>query len=76
MVACQAKFRRYCSQWLHAEYLLGCAIFVDILTPCAIFLKVMQSDELDVLATLTSLLPTVKETEKLNLLPLAGWPMY
>ena len=59
----RAKFRGYCSQWLQAKYLLGCAVFVDVLTPCAVFSKVMQSDELDILAALTSLLQTVKETE-------------
>ena len=72
----RAKFRGYCSQWLQAKYLLGCAVFVDVLTPCAVFSKVMQSDELDILAALTSLLRTVKETEKLSSLPLTGWPMY
>ena len=72
----RAKFRGYCSQWLQAKYLLGCAVFVDVLTPCAIFSKVMQSDNLDILAALTSLLRTVRETEKLSLLPLAEWPMY
>lgn len=41
-----------------------------------IFSKVMQSNELDILAALTSLLRTVKETEKLSLLPLAEWPTY
>ena len=52
----RAKFNGYCSQWLQAKYLLGCAVFVDVLTPCAIFSKVMQSDEFDILAALTSLL--------------------
>ena len=54
-------------QWLDAKYLLGCAVFVYDLTPCAIFSKVLQSNELDILAALTSLLQTVKETEKLSL---------
>ena len=36
----------------------------------------MQSDELDILAALTSLLRTIKETEKLSSLPLAQWPVY
>ena len=51
-------------------------VFVDILTPYAIFLKVMQSDELDILSALSSLVRTVKETEKLSTLPLAEWPVY
>ena len=59
-------------QWLDAKYLLGCAVFVYDLTPCAIFSKVLQSNELDILAALTNLLRTVKETEKL----LSAWPVY
>ena len=72
----RAKFRGYYNQWLDAKYLLGCAIFVDVLTPCAIFSKVMQSNELDILAALTSLLCSVKETDKLSSLPLSRWPVY
>ena len=55
----RAKFRGYYNQWLHAKYMLGCAVFVD---------KVMQSDELDILSALRSLLRTVKETDKLSTL--------
>ena len=65
----RAKFHGYCKQWLDAKYLLGCAVVVDVLTPPAIFSKMMQSNELDILAALTSLLQTVKETEKLSTLP-------
>ena len=72
----RAKLHGYCSRWTEAKYLLGCAVFVDVLMPCAIFSKVMQSDELDILAALTSLLRTIKETEKLSSLPLAQWPVY
>ena len=31
----RAKFRGYCNQWLDAKYLPGCAVFVDVLSPCA-----------------------------------------
>lgn len=72
----RAKLRGYCHQWTDAKYVLGCAVFIDILTPSAIFSKVMQSDELDILAALSSLLRTIKETEKLRSLPLAQWPVY
>ena len=72
----RAKLRGYCNQWVDAKYLLGCAVFIDVLTPCAIFSKVMQSDELDILAALISLLRTLKETDKLSSLPLAQWPVY
>lgn len=72
----RAKLHGYCNQWVDAKYLLGCVVFIDVLTPCAIFPKVMQSDELDILAALTSLLQTIKETEKLSSLPLVQWPVY
>ena len=67
----RAKLHGYCRQWTGAKYVLGCAVFNDILTLSAIFFKVMQSDELDIFAALTSLLRTIKETEKLRPLPLA-----
>ncbi len=40
--------------WVDGKYLLGCAVFVDLLSPCAILSKVMQYDQLDILAALTS----------------------
>ncbi len=50
-------------QGVDGKYLLGCAVFVDLST-CAILCKVMQHDQLDIPAALTSVLKTVKETEK------------
>lgn len=55
---------------------LGCAVFVDLLIPCAIFSKCMQDDELNLLAALTCLLHTIKETEKLSGKNLEQWPTY
>jgi hypothetical protein len=72
----QAKLQGYCRKWVDAKYLLGCAFYVDLLTPCAIFSKVLQSDDLDVLAALMSLLSTIKEINKLSSLPLEKWPTY
>ena len=57
------------------QNVLCCAVFIDILTPTVIFSKAMQSDELDILAALTSLLQTIKEIDKLKSLPLAQWPV-
>ena len=31
----------------HILYILGCAVFVDLLMPCSIFSKSMQGDDLD-----------------------------
>ncbi len=72
----RAKLRGYYSKWTEAKYLLGCALFVDLLTPCAIFSKSMQSDEVDILGALTGLLKTLKETDKLASKPLEQWPTY
>ena len=33
----RAKLRGYCRQWTDAKYLLGCAVFIDVLTPSSIF---------------------------------------
>lgn len=44
----RAKLQGYCHQWTDTKYVLGCAVFIDILTPSAIFPKTTQSDELDI----------------------------
>lgn len=72
----RAKFSGYCKQWLDEKYLLGCAAFVDILTTYAVFSKVMQSDELNIVGALISLVQTMKETEKLQSLLFCEWPSY
>ena len=72
----RAKLKGYYKKWVDAKYILGCALFVDLLTPCTIFSKSMQSDEVDILGALTSLLKTLKETNKLSSRPLDQWPTY
>ena len=72
----RAKLRGYYLQWTHAKYILGCALFIDLLTPCSIFSKVMQSDKIDIVAALTSLLKTLREMEKLASKPLSQWATY
>ena len=61
---------------MNAKYLLGCAIFIDVLTPCSIFSKLMQSDSLDIVGTLSRLIRTVKETNKRKSKPLSQWATY
>ena len=72
----RAKFKGYLAKWVDAKYLLGCALFTDLLTPCGIFSKSMQADELDILGALTYLLRTLKETNQLYAKPLEQWPTY
>lgn len=72
----RAKLRGFYTRWVDAKYVLGCAVFVDLLTPCAIFSKVMQSNDLDVLGAFTSLLRTVKEINKLSSKSLQQWSTY
>lgn len=62
----RAKLKGYYSKWIEAKYLLGCALFVDLLTPCAIFSKSMQSDEVDILSALTCLLRTLRRLTSLR----------
>ena len=72
----KAKLKGYYKQWINAKYLLGCALCVNLLNPCTILSKVMQSDDLDILAVLTSLLRSVKEVDKLSSTHLDRWPTY
>ena len=72
----KAKLKGYYRQWINGKYLLGCALFVDLLTPCTILSKVLQSDDLDILPVLTSLLRSVKEVDKLSSTHLDRWPTY
>ena len=72
----RAKLRGYYLKWIEGKYLIGCTVFIDLLTPHSIFSKVMQSDEVDILSAVTSLLITIKETEKLRSKPLDQWPTY
>ena len=72
----KAKLKGYLTKWTDAKYLLGCALFVDLLTPCAIFSKCMQEDELNLLAALTFLLRTIKVTDRLSSKSLEQWPVY
>ena len=51
-------------------------VVVDLLTPCTVLSKVMQSNDLDILAAITSLLRSVKEVDKLSSTPLDRWPTY
>ena len=72
----RAKLKGYFNKWTQAKFLFGCAFFVDLLTPCMIFPKYMQSDEVDILGALSGLLKTLKETDKLASKPLDQWPTY
>ena len=72
----QAKLHGYCKKWVDAKYVLGCAFFVDLLAPWAVFSKVMPGDDLDVLGAFTALIKTVKEINKLCSKSLDQWPMY
>ena len=72
----RAKLKGYLKKWLNAKYLLGCAAFVDLLTPCSYFSKTLQGDNVDILGALTALLRTIKETNKLRLMSVDQWPTY
>ena len=71
----RSKLKGYYNQWVNVKYLLGCDVFCD-LAPGIILSKVMQYDDLDILQALSSMLRTVKETEKLSTSDLDQWPTY
>lgn len=72
----RAKLRGYYNKWTDTKCLLGCAFFTDLLTPCMIFSKCMQSDEVDILGALTGAVKTLKETNELASKPVDEWPTY
>ena len=71
-----AKLKGYYNKWTDGKYLLGCSLFVDLLMPCTIFSKCIQSDEINILGALACLLKTLKEMDKLSSMPLVEWPTY
>ena len=62
----RAKMKGYYGRGIDGKYILECALFVDLFAPCAILSKLMQQDDLDILAALTGLLNSVKELDKLK----------
>ena len=74
-LADHAKRKGYYNKWIQAKCILGCAFFVDLLTPCTIVSKSMKSDEIDILGALTGILKTLKETNWLQSLSINGLHM-
>ena len=72
----RAKLHGYLTRWVDAKYLLGCALFSDLLLPCSIFSRVMQEDDVDVLGAFSCLVRTAKEVDKLSSKGLEHWPTY
>ena len=72
----RAKIVGYYNKWTNAKYLLGCALFIDLLTPCAILSKVMQNDNLDIIEALSAVLMALKETGILCAMDIDQWPTY
>ena len=58
----RSKLQGYYKRRVEGKYILGYAVFIDLLNPCAMFSKSMQSDEIDILGALTCLLKTIAET--------------
>ena len=72
----RAKLKGYHTKWTDAKYVLGCALYVDLLKPCAIFSTAMQSKEVDILGAMNGVVKTLRELEKLSQKPLDEWPLY
>ena len=72
----RSKIKGYHDKWIDGKYILGCALFVDLLNPCVILSKVMQNDDLDIVQALSSLIKSMKEIDKLSSTPLDQWAVY
>jgi len=72
----RVKLKGYYLHWTNAKYILGCALFTDILTPCSVFSKVMQNDEVDIVAALTGLIKALCEVKTPLSKHLTQWPTY
>ena len=75
ITCCSNFIKGFYNRWTEAKYILGCAVFIDLLSPCATFSKCMQNDDLDILGALTSLVRTVKETDQFSKRQIEHWPM-
>ena len=60
------KLRGYARKWRDSKMLLGCALFHDVLKPCAILCKVLQEDEVCVVGAIESLLKTKRKLDNLK----------
>ena len=60
------KLRGYVRKWRDSKMLLGCALFHDVLKPCAILYKVLQEDEVCVVGAIESLLKTKRNLDNLK----------
>ena len=60
------KLRGYVRKWRDSKMLLGCALFHDVLKPCAILCKVLQEDEVCVVGAIESLLKTKRNLDNLK----------
>ena len=60
------KLRGYVRKWRDCKMLLGCALFHDVLKPCAALCKVLQQDEICVVGAIESLLKTKKNFDSLK----------
>ena len=60
----RARLKGCYNKWTQAKCILGCAFFVDLLTPCTTVSKSMQNDEINIIGALTGVLKTLKETDK------------
>ena len=61
------RLKGYYKKWTPAKCILGCMLFVGLLTPCAV---------INILEALTGVLKTLKETDKLASKHLDQWSMY
>ena len=69
------KLRGYIRKWRDTKMLLGCALFHDMLKPCAVQCMVLQEDEVGVVGVIESLLKTKKNFDNLKTTTFENLPM-
>ena len=52
----RAQIKGYLAKWIQYRYILGCALYADILKPASILSLCLQDSELDVVAGIKSIL--------------------
>lgn len=68
------KLKSYIRKWRNFKYLLGSALFHDLLKPLAIMCKVLQEDELCIVRVIESVLKTKRSMDKLKEMPFEDLP--
>ena len=66
------KLKGYIQKWQDTKMIIGCAVFHDLLKPCAILCKVLQDDEVCIVGAIEAVLKTNTAMEKIESMTVHG----